>query len=258
MVDAFNVNGTGSYILVSKLRMLKQKLKEWRVTHRNNWKQRKEEILQQLADLEKTQELRLLSEDELLQKVHLAMEIATAHKRHNSIDTLLVEGNLISDPEEIKREITSFYKKLYTETEQWRPDFKLQGLSVNWRKSSMFPVKDVTNIQCLANILSCKIEYLPTTYLGMPLGNNHKELEIWDGIVEKTEKKLATWKTQYLSLGGINTLINAVLDALPTYGCKIYLYYQNGCGGLVKRIMLFGRMLSLANMDRLSNGQPIL
>ncbi|KAG5579590.1 hypothetical protein H5410_050217 [Solanum commersonii] len=35
----------------------------------------------------------------------------------------------------------------------------------------------------------CKrMENLPTTYLGMPLGNNHKELEIWDGIVEKTEK----------------------------------------------------------------------
>lgn len=29
---------------------------------------------------------------------------------------------------------------------------------------------------------------LPTTYLGMPLGSNHKALEIWDGILEKTEK----------------------------------------------------------------------
>jgi len=61
----------------------------------------------------------------------------------------------------------------------------VSGLSVNWRKSSMFQVKEVANIQCLANILSCKIENLPTTYLGMPLGNNYKELEIWDGIVEK-------------------------------------------------------------------------
>lgn len=52
----------------------------------------------------------------------------------------------------------------------------------------MFQVKDVSNIQCLANILSCKIEKLPTTYLGMPLGNTHKELEIWDGVVEKTKK----------------------------------------------------------------------
>lgn len=86
----------------------------------------------------------------------------------------------------------------------------------------MFQVKEVASIQCLANILSCKIENLPTTYLGMPLGNNHKELEIWDGIVEKTEKKLATWKTQYLSLGGRITMINSVLDALPTYVMSLF------------------------------------
>ncbi|WMV10716.1 hypothetical protein MTR67_004101 [Solanum verrucosum] len=98
----------------------------------------------------------------------------------------------------------------------------VSGLSVNWRKSSMFQVKEVANVQCLANILSCKIENLPTTYLGMPLGNNHKELEIWDGIVEKTEKKLATWKTQYLSLGGRITMINSVLDALPTYVMSLF------------------------------------
>ena len=49
----------------------------------------------------------------------------------------------------------------------------VSGLFVNWRKSSMFQVKDVSNIQCLANILSCKVENLPTTYLGMPLGNTH-------------------------------------------------------------------------------------
>jgi len=39
--------------------------------------------------------------------------------------------------------------------------------------------------------LGCRIEKLPTVYLGMSLGNNHKELVIWDGIIEKTEKKLA-------------------------------------------------------------------
>ena len=42
----------------------------------------------------------------------------------------------------------------------------VSGLFVNWRKSSMFQVKDVSNIQRLANILSCKVENLPTTYLG--------------------------------------------------------------------------------------------
>ncbi|XP_060210551.1 uncharacterized protein LOC132637488 [Lycium barbarum] len=65
------------------------------------------------------------------------------------------------------------------------------GLKVNWRKRSIFPVKEVQQIQVLASILNCKIENLPTVYLGMPLGSMHKAVEIWDGVIEKTEKKLA-------------------------------------------------------------------
>jgi len=56
----------------------------------------------------------------------------------------------------------------------------------------------------------------------MPLGHNHKELEIWDGIIEKIEKKLANWKAQYISLGGRVTLINSVLDSLPTYVMSLF------------------------------------
>ncbi|WMV55766.1 hypothetical protein MTR67_049151 [Solanum verrucosum] len=58
--ESFNITGTGSYVLASKLRMLKGKLKEWKRENRNNWNQRKEEILNQLSILKKTQELRLL------------------------------------------------------------------------------------------------------------------------------------------------------------------------------------------------------
>ncbi|WMV10713.1 hypothetical protein MTR67_004098 [Solanum verrucosum] len=78
----------------------------------------------------------------------------------------------------------------------------VSGLQVNWGKSSLFPVNEVPQIKEMAGILGCSVGKLPTTYLGMPLGNNHKALEIWDSILEKTEKKLFGWKAQYLSLGG--------------------------------------------------------
>lgn len=93
----------------------------------------------------------------------------------------------------------------------------VSGLKVNWGKSRLIPFKDVSLIQGLANILRCKVEGLPTTYPGMPLGCKHKALDIWDGILEKTERKYARWKAQYLSLGARVILINSVLDALPTY-----------------------------------------
>lgn len=57
----------------------------------------------------------------------------------------------------------------------------------------------------------------------MPLGYKHKALEIWDGILEKTERKLAKWKIYYLSMGGRLILINFVLDSLPTYVMSLFL-----------------------------------
>ena len=85
------------------------------------------------------------------------------------------------------------------------------GLKVNWRKSSIFHIKEVQQIQALANILKCKIERLPTVYLGMPLGAKHKAVSIWDDVLRKSERRLALWKSQYLFFGGRVTLINFVL-----------------------------------------------
>ena len=63
---------------------------------------------------------------------------------------------------------------------------------------------------------------LPTIYLGMPLGSKSKAWNIWNLVIEKCEKKLTRWKSQYISFGGRVTLINSVLDALPTYMMSIF------------------------------------
>ena len=52
--------------------------------------------------------------------------MATAHKRFNTIDKLMVEGVTVTDSEEIKGTIINYYQNLYRETEQWRPEFKVQ------------------------------------------------------------------------------------------------------------------------------------
>jgi len=96
------------------------------------------------------------------------------------------------------------------------------GLHINWGKSYIYPVNEVPRIDSLANILGGKIGELPTIYLGMPLGDKSKSKGIWNNVLEKCEKKLANWKSQYLSLGGRATLINSVLDALPTYMMSVY------------------------------------
>lgn len=62
------------------------------------------------------------------------------------------------------------------------------GLEMNWRKSSISPIKEVQQIEVLVSILKCKVEELPTVFLGMPLGLKHKTGKFLVRIIEKTEE----------------------------------------------------------------------
>jgi hypothetical protein len=50
----------------------------------------------------------------------------------------------------------------------------------------------VDNMEELASILSCGISSLLLKYLSLPLGASYKAKSIWDGIVEKFERRLAS------------------------------------------------------------------
>lgn len=78
------------------------------------------------------------------------------------------------------------------------------------------------NLDELAVIMCCGIGSFPTTYLGLPLGAKYKSAVAWNGVIEKVEKRLATWQMQYLSMGGRLTLINSVLDSIPTYIMSLF------------------------------------
>lgn len=79
---------------------------------------------------------------------------------------------------------------------------EVSELHVNWRKSMLFPVKEIVYIQVLAATLGCEVVSLPTTYPGLSLGSKAKAHEIWNRVLERCEKRLAIWKSQYLSMGG--------------------------------------------------------
>lgn len=46
----------------------------------------------------------------------------------------------------------------------------VNGLRINLAKSSIFSINADENIEELANILGCKVEKVPSVYLGLPLG----------------------------------------------------------------------------------------
>ncbi|XP_019242382.1 PREDICTED: uncharacterized protein LOC109222482 [Nicotiana attenuata] len=65
----------------------------------------------------------------------------------------------------------------------------ISGLHINVLKSMIYPVNAVPNLDELAGIMSCDIGSFPTTYLGLPLGAKHKSVEVWNGVIEKVEKR---------------------------------------------------------------------
>jgi hypothetical protein len=96
------------------------------------------------------------------------------------------------------------------------------GLKINLSKSMIVPIGAVGNLEILSNILGCRVESLPLTYLGLPLGATHRDTSIWDAVIGKMEAKLAGWKWMYLSKGGRLTLIKSTLSNIPTYYLSLF------------------------------------
>ena len=65
-------------------------------------------------------------------------------------------------------------------------------LHVNLAKSEMVPVGVVYRMQPLADLPCCRIGVLPMLYLGMPLGAQYKALNVWNFVLEKIERRLAS------------------------------------------------------------------
>lgn len=78
--ESFNTKGTVSFVLASKLKMFKVKLKERGLENKNNSKQEEEDILPQWSILEKIQELKTLIENEKLQLSMEFEEVASSQE----------------------------------------------------------------------------------------------------------------------------------------------------------------------------------
>jgi hypothetical protein len=98
----------------------------------------------------------------------------------------------------------------------------VSGLKVNLAKSALLPMGEVDNLGDLAGVLGCGMASLPLKYLGLPLGASFKSKPIWDDILEKVDRRLASWKRGYLLKGGRVTLIKSTLSNLPTYFLSLY------------------------------------
>jgi hypothetical protein len=95
----------------------------------------------------------------------------------------------------------------------------ISGLKVTLAKFVLVPVANVDNVGELVGILGCGTSSLSLKYLGIPLGASFKAKSIWDGIVEKLERRLVSWKMMYLSKG---CRVTSTLPNLPTYLLSLF------------------------------------
>jgi len=87
--------------------------------------------------------------------------MANAHKRYNNIDELVIQGELTQDPARIEGEIVDFYKKLYTETTNWRPaytDANCPGLTEEEKENLQRNFEESEVLKCLK---MCAIDKAP-------------------------------------------------------------------------------------------------
>jgi hypothetical protein len=98
----------------------------------------------------------------------------------------------------------------------------VSGLRINLGKFKLVPIGKVEDVESLAYILGCRIGSLPMTYLGMPLGASFNSISICNGVIEKVERRLASWKKLYLFKGGRVTLIHTTLSSIPSYYLSLF------------------------------------
>ncbi|GFZ09766.1 hypothetical protein Acr_21g0003650 [Actinidia rufa] len=78
----------------------------------------------------------------------------------------------------------------------------VSGLKIILAKSELTQVGDGIDLRSLVATLGCKSILLPIMYLGLPLGSPYKSKVVWGPVVERFERRLASWKHQYLSKWG--------------------------------------------------------
>jgi hypothetical protein len=91
------------------------------------------------------------------------------------------------------------------------------GLRINYHKSSMVPI-NISQERCqeLASAFGCKVEALPFTYLGLPLGSTKPKVDDLMPMICRVDKKLAGIANM-LAYSSRLVTIKAVITAIPNH-----------------------------------------
>lgn len=114
------------------------------------------------------------------------------------------------------------------------------SLKVNFHKSKVFGI-GVTSHQTSrwAHLLGCEPSSIPFNYPSVLVGANMNIKSNWKPIIKRFQAKISDWKAKNLSFGGRLTLIQLVLDNLPTYYLSLFVAFACVISQLEKLVRRF-------------------
>ncbi|WMV37053.1 hypothetical protein MTR67_030438 [Solanum verrucosum] len=87
--------------------------------------------------------------------------MATAHKRINTIESLMINGELFSKPVEIKNSIVDFYHHLYKEVENWTPSLNILNVQRITMEEQIWLSREFSEDEVLEGIRLCACDKAP-------------------------------------------------------------------------------------------------
>lgn len=99
----------------------------------------------------------------------------------------------------------------------------VSGLRVNLSKSRFvgFNIEDDL-VQAASTFLNCLVGSSKFSFLGIPVGVNHRQQEVWNPILSRLRRRLDSWSLKHLFIGRRVVLLNSVLSSIPLYLFSFY------------------------------------
>ncbi|GJR31005.1 hypothetical protein Tco_1107237, partial [Tanacetum coccineum] len=91
---------------------------------------------------------------------------------------------------------------------------------------------EACEVERVAQASHCKQDCLPFSYLGLPVGNDMSKVANWVDVIEWFYRRLSSWKSKSLSIGGRLTLTKMKKDARRRLDGKEFLslFKKGGLG----------------------------
>jgi hypothetical protein len=96
------------------------------------------------------------------------------------------------------------------------------GLRINYAKSCLVPLNmSEEKAELLARVFGCKIQGMPFTYLGLPMGSTKPRVEHYAPLINRAERQLTSISSMLTQAGRLQ-LVNSVLSSLITFSmCSV-------------------------------------